>query len=106
MFIANIALMTSNSFSMMTVFTRSSCRSSKTTFTQQRSFGSIPILSQERYKALLKKNETDKEKLRLLKQNSYANPKYIDVLQRQVDKNRRILMTCQIDTQVFDDRTL
>jgi len=107
-FIAHIAFMASNSVCMLTVLTKSKYRSSKTTlYSQQRGFGSIPILSKERYRALLKKNKTDKEKLRLLKQRSDSNPKEIDKLQRLIGKNRLFLMTCQIDTQttLFDDTT-
>jgi hypothetical protein len=101
LFIANLALIITNSFCMMTVFTRSMSQSSNSMHhIQRRGFGSVPILSRERYNTLLKKTEEDRERLLRLQHNYYSNPKDIDILQRRIDRNRRFLMTCQISNQV------
>lgn len=96
-FIMNLVVITTNSFCMLTVFARSA---SKSSIIQRRSFGSVPILSRERYNTLLKKTEEDRERLLRLQHNYYSNPKDIDILQRRIDRNRRFLMTCQISNQV------
>ena len=95
-FIAQIALLISNSLCMLTVFTKPSFRSSKALFyTQQRTLCSILTLKKQ-YIALCKENKRNQQRLNALRKDPYANIRDRWRLENTITKNRRILATLKV----------